>query len=317
MASEEHRVVNILVAMSSDQENDGPNANNSNSSSDSKFAKKAVVNTTKAVVNTPVVASLAPTVAVEKATEKVAATAKTDVDRRILATLSKLPNDSSNTNSAATAPNHQSFLGLSWERGYQSLKRFKETHGHTNVPYRYEVDKSLGTWAARQRKEKDNLAPVQIQLLENLSFSWESAQDRVWLEKFQRLKSFVLKNGNSQVPTSFSSDPELGEWTAKQRQKYTQGRLSSERQTLLNSVGFVYRINKFIKRKSTAREDKKWWEQLERLVQFLLEHGHVSTSINDSLERMYFSSTIVSHSMIIFTVHLDAGSLSVSDYLLC
>jgi len=64
------------------------------------------------------------------------------------------------------------------------------------------------------------------------------------------------------------------EWTAKQRQKFTQGRLSKERQQLLNTVGFVYRINKFIKRKSTAREDKKWWEQLERLIQFLLEHGH-------------------------------------------
>ena len=68
----------------------------------------------------------------------------------------------------------------------------------------------------------------------------------------------------------------ISEWTAKQRQKYTQGRLSSERFHLLNTVGFVYRINKFIKRKSTAREDKKWWEQLERLIHFLLEHGHVS-----------------------------------------
>ena len=47
------------------------------------------------------------------------------------------------------------------------------------------------------------------------------------------------------------------EWTAKQRQKYTQGRLSADRQELLNTVGFVYRINRFIKRKSTAREDKK------------------------------------------------------------
>ena len=66
------------------------------------------------------------------------------------------------------------------------------------------------------------------------------------------------------------------EWTAKQRQKYSQGRLSPERQQLLDTVGFVYRINKQVSRKSTTREDKKWWGQLERLTHFLLEHGHVS-----------------------------------------
>ena len=186
MASAEHHVVNILVAMSSDQENDGPNATNSNSRSDGKFADGAK----KAAVK----ATVAPTAAVAKANEKAAATAKTDVDRRILATLSTLPtNDSSTNNSAGSNP---SFLGLSWEKGYASLKRFKEKHGHCHVPYRYAVDKSLGTWTARQRKEKDTLAPVQIQLLDAIGFTWQSAQDRVWNEKYVPLSLLLQSSGS-------------------------------------------------------------------------------------------------------------------------
>ncbi|CAB9509845.1 helicase [Seminavis robusta] len=161
-----------------------------------------------------------------------------------------------------------------WERGYKSLKSFREKHGHTNVPYRYEEDRTLGTWTARQRKLKDELTDDQRRLLEEIGFTWQSTQDRAWMEKFDRLKTYFEKEGHSCVPTSYPDDPELGEWTAKQRQKETQGRLSQERRELLDSVKFVYRINKFVKRKSTAREDKKWWEQLERLIFFLLEHGH-------------------------------------------
>ena len=267
MASEEEDVGKILVAMSSDQENEGSTANDASShgNSDNKGAST---------------------------TAAAAATVKTSQPKSsnntsnsgILATSQQQNSSLSGTKrpweytAEEQIAKQQFMVGIAWERGYQSLVEYKEKHGNCHVPYRYEGDRSLGTWTARQRKDKDNLSPFQIQKLEEIGFTWQSAQDRVWMEKFERLKSYWGKNGNSCVPTSYEEDPELGEWTAKQRQKYTQGRLSSDRQQLLNTVGFVYRINKFIKRKSTAREDKKWWEQLERLIQFLLEHGHVSSA---------------------------------------
>ena len=331
MASAEDHVVNILVAMSSDQENDAPNSrsnSNSNNRSGNTTSNSQSSGGSKSVNPCGVPSNF------ETSNKKMA------VHRRILSTMTRLPtstkssssnnhknnntttstnNDTTSKDTTTTGSNPTEW-GLAWERGYQSLKKYQEKHGHCNVPYRYEEDKSLGTWSARQRKEKDQLSPIQIRMLEDLGFTWESAQDRVWMEKFERLKVYYAKKGNSCVPTSYAEDPELGyvflflyrffirrdfllppsmchairikahfhllfceiskhfisEWTAKQRQKYTQGRLSSERFHLLNTVGFVYRINKFIKRKSTAREDKKWWEQLERLIHFLLEHGHVS-----------------------------------------
>lgn len=175
---------------------------------------------------------------------------------------------------ATGEPRKKQAVSKTWEKGFLSLAAFKKKNGHTAVPYRCPDDPGLGTWVARQRKVKEDLTQVQRDRLEALGFEWESTQDRAWMNKFERLKAYWKRFGHSRVPTSYPDDPELGEWTAKQRQKHTQGRLSAARQELLNSVSFVYRINKFIKRKSTAREDKKWWEQLEKLMQFLLEHGH-------------------------------------------
>jgi hypothetical protein len=151
---------------------------------------------------------------------------------------------------------------------------YKQKHGHVNIPYRCVENRPLGSWVAKIRKIQDALTKEQRNRLDALSFCWETTQDRVWNSKFERLQQYQAKFGNALVPTSYADDKELGEWTAKQRQKYAQGRLSQERLEKLNSVNFVYRINKFMTRKATPREDKKWLGQFEKLLMFSFEWGH-------------------------------------------
>jgi len=115
-----------------------------------------------------------------------------------------------NNNLTTLKHNEQYLIGHAWERGYQSLCKYKEQYGNCHVPYRYEGDSSLGTWTARQRNDKSNILPLQIKKLEAIGFTWESSQDRVWMEKFLRLKAYFAKHGNSCVPTSYKEDMELG-----------------------------------------------------------------------------------------------------------
>jgi hypothetical protein len=40
---------------------------------------------------------------------------------------------------------------IAWNQRYAELQKFKETHGHCNVPQKFEKNKSLGAWVARNR----------------------------------------------------------------------------------------------------------------------------------------------------------------------
>lgn len=111
---------------------------------------------------------------------------------------------------AAPARKRATKSNKSFERGFASLKAFREKHGHTHIPYRVVENRSLGSWVARTRKSKDELSAEQIQRLEALGFSFEAVQDRTWNTKFARLKAYQAKYGNTLVPTCYKEDIELG-----------------------------------------------------------------------------------------------------------
>ncbi|MGW8882782.1 helicase associated domain-containing protein, partial [Streptomyces mirabilis] len=64
--------------------------------------------------------------------------------------------------------------------------RFREEHGHLDVPasYRSPDSTELGYWLKMQRAERDKLAPQQVKLLEKAGIEWEalSAHERKWRE---------------------------------------------------------------------------------------------------------------------------------------
>ena len=63
---------------------------------------------------------------------------------------------------------------IPWEQRINDLKAFKKTHGHCNVPHKYQPNPVLGRWVAttRHRKKRGKLDQDRILLLDALGFRW-------------------------------------------------------------------------------------------------------------------------------------------------
>ena len=69
---------------------------------------------------------------------------------------------------------------LRWQERFIELLKFKEEHGHCNVPVRYIENLPLGKWVDRQRQnykkqameDKDQLSADRINQLEDIGFEW-------------------------------------------------------------------------------------------------------------------------------------------------
>ncbi|MDY4960168.1 MAG: Helicase associated domain protein, partial [Chlamydia suis] len=61
-----------------------------------------------------------------------------------------------------------------WEENFMELKRFREEHGHCNVPQRYFKNPSLGAWVSQKRNDfkKGDLSEDRIARLEEIGFVW-------------------------------------------------------------------------------------------------------------------------------------------------
>jgi hypothetical protein len=56
-----------------------------------------------------------------------------------------------------------------WEKRFSELVRFKEEHGHCNVPDRRSENPQLGTWVNNQRR-RGKLSPDRMKRLEEIGF---------------------------------------------------------------------------------------------------------------------------------------------------
>ncbi|OEU05699.1 hypothetical protein FRACYDRAFT_204728 [Fragilariopsis cylindrus CCMP1102] len=128
-----------------------------------------------------------------------------------------------------------------WEEMYQRLVAYKKQHRSTNVPNRYAEDLKLGWWVSKQRAFYDNktLSIERTNLLESIGFAWD-ALDARWMDMYNKLIKYKKQNKSTRVPCSYTEDPSFGMWVSTQRQVYSQGKLSSRRLKLLNSINFVW-----------------------------------------------------------------------------
>ena len=65
---------------------------------------------------------------------------------------------------------------LYWEEMFDNLKKYKEEHGHCNVPYEYrtKTNKTLGRWVNQQRLNKSTRLSVDhIKSLDKIGFEWD------------------------------------------------------------------------------------------------------------------------------------------------
>mmetsp|Transcript_14013 Transcript_14013/g.21506 ORF Transcript_14013/g.21506 Transcript_14013/m.21506 type:complete len:435 (+) Transcript_14013:115-1419(+) len=100
--------------------------------------------------------------------------------------------------------------------------------------------------------------------------------ERKWLEMFAALKVYKEQHNNCLVPNYYPVNEKLGVWVKTQRYQYRllndgkTAKISEERVNLLNSVGFVWDVNKMI----DAEHKREWDRNLEQLKLYKIEHGN-------------------------------------------
>ena len=127
---------------------------------------------------------------------------------------------------------------IQWDNKFAELVKFKEENDHCNVPGRYDKNPSLGSWVSAQRQDykKKGLTQDRIDRLNAIGFDWN--RDMQWDNKFAELVKFKEENDHCNVPLRF---PKIGKWVRVQRQNFKKKKLTFERETKLNKIGFSWK----------------------------------------------------------------------------
>ena len=178
----------------------------------------------------------------------------------------------------------------SWESLYKSLQCYHKKHGHTNVPSKANGKlEPLGQFVQRQRTafRAGKLTADKIKRLEDIGFEWRKCG--VWEKHFRSLIRYKEENGDCLVPRHFKPNPLLGGFVLRQRAAFKAGKLSEDKVSKLNEIGFVWRAKK--SRNSTQGATKTtepstgtqspterncsiWLSHYENLVKYHEEYGN-------------------------------------------
>lgn len=135
-----------------------------------------------------------------------------------------------------------------WKTNYDELLIFQRQYGHCNVPRSWAQHPQLYGWIRRQRYRKHNgsLSPDRESLLNSIGFDWGSTREsagtieQTWHRRYNQLVDYKIKTGHCKVPSSWPENPQLGGWVSRQRHQRKIGKLPPNRETILNTIGFIW-----------------------------------------------------------------------------
>ena len=182
-------------------------------------------------------------------------------------------------------------LSFGWIRGIEYLRKFVEQHDHARVPVTYKNKDGffLGKWVSHRRYSyKNNELPKKhIQELESIKdWSWDISKSN-FDKGFTELENFLEQFNHTRVPDKYKSENgfDLGRWIQSQRRKYMLKKMSSEHIKKLETIkGWIWRIS-----------DTDFRDSIERLGQFIKDHGHARVPARYKLKDGFFLGKWVSH----------------------
>ena len=157
----------------------------------------------------------------------------------------------------------QSVSGWKWKiddyfsKNFEKFKEFVAKNGRMPSQKSTDVmEKSLGTWACRQRQQqrKGKLNQEKTQLLNSVNLWYWEVED-TFLNKFQEFKEFVAKNGRMPYRSDDPAERSLGTWIHEQRTNYRRNKMSPEKIELMESISiWQWRVDPFPKKFQEFKE---------------------------------------------------------------
>ncbi|MGW0327774.1 Helicase associated domain protein [Nocardia sp. NPDC003183] len=152
-----------------------------------------------------------------------------------------------------------------WEKYFAMLSAYVEEHENARIPRNFTVDGHLlGSWVSNQRQSLKNgkLAADRAERLQALP-GWNPGDP--WEEWFLLLVAYVETHGHTRLPNKYTiGDHRLGNWVAKQRDKYAAATLAADKIERLETLaGWTW--DPFA---------DQWEEGFRFLASYVRERGH-------------------------------------------
>ncbi|MEY9840490.1 Helicase associated domain protein [Streptacidiphilus sp. EB103A] len=140
-------------------------------------------------------------------------------------------------------------LEAKWEQGLAEARTYKDRYMDLRVHARYESPSGykLGGWIADQRKARaqGRLPQNRVEKLDAIGMAW-AVPDDTWRVAYRDLGAYREENGHLDLPQDFISPAgiNLYKWAGTQRTMRATGKLSEERQRLLDQAGFPWDVER-------------------------------------------------------------------------
>lgn len=191
-----------------------------------------------------------------------------------------------------------------WNRRYMELVAFYQANGHTDIPIKYEENRSLGAWVNVQRRyhKQGILKTERYQRLNELGFNWginfrEKQDELNWEENFKQLKAFGKEYGEINFAVLNKKHPyyNLSVWCNNQRIGYRLGRLSVERQQELESIGFLWELRQKKYKGQVDRTrptviyklNQQWIKSYESYLKYRQDNNNDTSRLRKENPRLY------------------------------
>ena len=180
----------------------------------------------------------------------------------------------------------QSLWEISWEKYYESAKRYVEENGDLLPTYQY-VDKDgirLGAWICFQRTSRKSgitkwgLTEERITKLDALGMVW-NVIDYQWEENYSAAVRYHKEHGDLDVPVKYVDNTgfRLGQWLRNLRvsRKNNRETLTDEQIARLDALGMIWE----------DRGDKQWNDAFQALCDYYNEYHTLKIPIKYETEK--------------------------------
>lgn len=159
----------------------------------------------------------------------------------------------------------------SFEKNFLLAEDYYITHGHLNVPLKYETENGvkLGVWLRnlRWRYDTDKLDKTRIERLEKIGMQWTNVFNDNWEKNYNCAKIYYEENGHLNIPFHYKTSDgiALGLWIRRHRQdektQKTKIKLTKERKEKLDNIGMIWTT------------EEPWDKRYNLVKKYYEEHG--------------------------------------------